>query len=63
MTDIALTFWGAAGQVTGSYHLLEWRGHRVHGADGVTMAGVVKRKAVWFALVIGKELLQLSGCW
>jgi metallo-beta-lactamase family protein len=29
MTDIALTFWGAAGQVTGSCHLLEWRGHRV----------------------------------
>ncbi len=29
MTDISLTFWGAAGQVTGSCHLLEWRGHRV----------------------------------
>jgi len=24
-----LPFWGAAGQVTGSCHLLEWRGHRV----------------------------------
>ena len=29
MTDISLTFWGAAGQVTGSCHHLEWRGHRV----------------------------------
>ncbi len=29
MSDIAVTFWGAAGQVTGSCHLLEWRGHRV----------------------------------
>ncbi|HEY4320479.1 MAG TPA: MBL fold metallo-hydrolase [Gemmatimonadales bacterium] len=26
---IALTFWGAAGQVTGSCHLLEWNGRRV----------------------------------
>jgi metallo-beta-lactamase family protein len=26
---IAVTFWGAAGQVTGSCHLLEWSGHRV----------------------------------
>ena len=26
---IAITFWGAAGQVTGSCHLLEWSGHRV----------------------------------
>ncbi len=25
----AITFWGAAGQVTGSCHLLEWSGHRV----------------------------------
>ena len=24
-----MTFWGAAGQVTGSCHLLEWSGHRV----------------------------------
>jgi metallo-beta-lactamase family protein len=29
MSDIAVTFWGAAGQVTGSCHVLEWRGHRV----------------------------------
>lgn len=29
MTDLSVTFWGAAGQVTGSCHLLEWRGHRV----------------------------------
>lgn len=28
-SEIALTFWGAAGQVTGSCHLLAWRGHRV----------------------------------
>lgn len=27
--SISLSFWGAAGQVTGSCHLLEWRGHRV----------------------------------
>jgi metallo-beta-lactamase family protein len=27
--SIAVTFWGAAGQVTGSCHLLEWNGHRV----------------------------------
>ncbi|MGH7592339.1 MAG: MBL fold metallo-hydrolase RNA specificity domain-containing protein [Gemmatimonadales bacterium] len=26
---IAITFWGAAGQVTGSCHLLEWNGRRV----------------------------------
>jgi len=25
----SITFWGAAGQVTGSCHLLEWSGHRV----------------------------------
>lgn len=25
----SITFWGAAGQVTGSCHLLEWNGHRV----------------------------------
>ncbi len=25
----SITFWGAAGQVTGSCHLLEWPGHRV----------------------------------
>ena len=29
MNGPSLTFWGAAGQVTGSCHLLEWRGHRV----------------------------------
>jgi metallo-beta-lactamase family protein len=29
MSEIAVTFWGAAGQVTGSCHLLEWRGHHV----------------------------------
>lgn len=29
MSGMTLTFWGAAGQVTGSCHLLEWRGHRV----------------------------------
>jgi metallo-beta-lactamase family protein len=27
--SIAITFWGAAGQVTGSCHLLEWNGRRV----------------------------------
>jgi len=27
--SIAVTFWGAAGQVTGSCHLLEWSGRRV----------------------------------
>jgi metallo-beta-lactamase family protein len=26
---VSITFWGAAGQVTGSCHLLEWAGHRV----------------------------------
>ncbi len=26
---LSLTCWGAAGQVTGSCHLLEWRGHRI----------------------------------
>jgi metallo-beta-lactamase family protein len=25
----SITFWGAAGQVTGSCHLLEWNGRRV----------------------------------
>ena len=29
MNGPTITFWGAAGQVTGSCHLLEWRGHRV----------------------------------
>ncbi len=29
MSGVSVTFWGAAGQVTGSCHLLEWRGHRV----------------------------------
>ena len=29
MSGPTITFWGAAGQVTGSCHLLEWRGHRV----------------------------------
>jgi metallo-beta-lactamase family protein len=29
VSGITVTFWGAAGQVTGSCHLLEWRGHRV----------------------------------
>ncbi len=29
MTGPSLTFWGAAGQVTGSCHLLEWRGRQV----------------------------------
>lgn len=29
MSGPTVTFWGAAGQVTGSCHLLEWRGHRV----------------------------------
>lgn len=29
MSGPSVTFWGAAGQVTGSCHLLEWRGHRV----------------------------------
>ncbi|MES2124879.1 MAG: MBL fold metallo-hydrolase [Gemmatimonadota bacterium] len=29
MSGPSITFWGAAGQVTGSCHLLEWRGHRV----------------------------------
>jgi metallo-beta-lactamase family protein len=27
--SVAITFWGAAGQVTGSCHLLEWNGRRV----------------------------------
>ncbi len=27
--SLSVTFWGAAGQVTGSCHLLEWDGHRV----------------------------------
>jgi metallo-beta-lactamase family protein len=29
VSGISVTFWGAAGQVTGSCHLLEWRGHQV----------------------------------
>ena len=29
MSGPSITFWGAAGQVTGSCHLLVWRGHRV----------------------------------
>jgi metallo-beta-lactamase family protein len=29
MSGVSITFWGAAGQVTGSCHLLEWHGHRV----------------------------------
>jgi len=29
VSGVTVTFWGAAGQVTGSCHLLEWRGHRV----------------------------------
>lgn len=29
MNGPSITFWGAAGQVTGSCHLLEWRGRRV----------------------------------
>ena len=29
MSNLAVTFWGAAGQVTGSCHMLEWSGHQV----------------------------------